>query len=638
MAATDYTSVAQALYVSYFGRPADPIGLINFSAQLNAIGAPTTVQGLENAYYTSAAIKALVDSFGSSAESTSLYSGTSSIAFINSIYSNVLGRNADFEGLIFWSNAIDNGSLTKGNAALAIAAGALSNTSAQGLVDAAVINNKIAVATSFTESIDTASEIISYSGNQAAAQARSFLSTVTTEAPGQSVIQSTLFEIVNYGGLGTPPPVAVTNTINDYATTNQITLGADFTTASPQSGAVPGYFPDVLSYAISNSGEIRFTGTFANSLTPEQKAGNIVAILKNMPGTACSFIQYNNKTLQNDTYLVCTGTGTTNLAVIDIVGVAKHGVASLQIQVPMPVSTTFDVVNNGGSLSYTGTAVGDISFDVDSSGIATFTRQGVEAPTTLSVSAFSYSPSTIYLSDDISNLSTANATALEWIIGFDANGHTYTVLDTIASANGLNFTTSYPNNAGVNLSGSAGSQSVTGSSSNDTIYGGDAADTIAGGAGNDFITGGAGPDLMVGGADIDTFQVGYRGDSEGTTARTSGGSMAAGDTLVFGNGVDTITEFAASDLLDTPATPGVSPTSLLGQSYTGGPLTLGTSYVAYGTFNNVTHTFVVAAGFNAVTSNDALVVAGDSLEWLQSTTGYVVLENIAVALTGANFV
>ena len=114
--------------------------------------------------------------------------------------------------------------------------------------------------------------------------------------------------------------------------------------------------------------------------------------------------------------------------------------------------------------------------------------------------------------------------------------------------------------------------------------------------------------------------------------------MAAGDTLVFGNGVDTITEFAASDLLDTPATPGVSPTSLLGQSYTGGPLTLGTSYVAYGTFNNVTHTFVVAAGFNAVTSNDALVVAGDSLEWLQSTTGYVVLENIAVALTGANFV
>lgn len=638
MAATDYTSVVQSLYIAYFGRPADPIGLINFSAQLNAIGAPTTVRGLENAYYTSASIKALVDSFGSSAESTALYSGASTVAFINSIYMNVLGRNADFDGLLFWSSAVNSGHLSKGNAALAITASALSNTSAQGLVDATVVSNKIAVATSFTQSIDTASELSGYSGNLAAAQARSFLSTVTTEVPGQSVIQSTLFEIVNYGGLNTPPPVAVTSTITDYATTNQISLGASFTTASPQSGAVPGYYPDVLSYVISNNGEIRFTGTFANSLTPEQKAGNIVAILKNMPGTACSFVQYNNKTLQNDTYLVVTGTGSTNVAVIDIVGVAKYGVSSLQIQVPMPASTTFNVVNNGGSLSYTGTAVGDISFDVDSDGIATFTRQGVEAPTTLSVSAFSYSPSTIYLSDDIANLSTANATALEWIIGFDANGHTYTVLDTIASANGLNFTTSYPNNAGVNLSGSAGSQSVTGSSSNDTINGGDAADTIIGGAGDDFITGGAGPDLMVGGADIDTFQVGYRGDSEEATSIPQSGNMAAGDTLVFGNGVDTISDFTATDLLDTHASPGVTPTSLLGESYDGSPLTSGISYVAYGTFDNVTDTFIVAASFNAGSANDALVVSGDSIEWLRSSTGFVVLENIAVALTGANFV
>lgn len=241
MAATDYTSVVQSLYISYFGRPADPIGLINFSAQLNAIGAPTTVQGLENAYYTSGSIKALVDSFGSSAESTALYSGTSTVAFINSIYMNVLGRNADLDGLIFWFSAVNSGHLSKGNAALAITASALSNTSAQGLVDATVVSNKIAAATNFTQSIDTASELSGYSGNQAAAQARSLLSTVTTEVPSQGVIQSTLFEIVNYGGLNTPPPVAVTSTITDYATTNQISLGASFTTASPQSGAVPGY-------------------------------------------------------------------------------------------------------------------------------------------------------------------------------------------------------------------------------------------------------------------------------------------------------------------------------------------------------------------------------------------------------------
>lgn len=334
MATADYSNLVQALYVAYFGRPADTFGLHNFEAALNAVGAPTTVQGLESAYSTNATVKALIDSFGSSAESTALYNGTSTMSFINSIYMNVLGRNADFSGLLFWANAVDSGQLTKGNAALAITAGALSNTSAQGLVDATVINNKIAVATTFTQSIDTTSEVIAYSGNQAAAQARSFLSSITTELPDQAVIQSTLFQITNFGGLNTPPPVAVTNTISDYATSNQISLGASFTTAPPKSGAVPGYYSDVLSYTISDSGEISFAGTFANSLTPEQKAGDIVAILKNMPGTACSFIQYNTQTLRNDTYLVCTGTATTNTAVIDIVGVTYHGVDNLNIQVP----------------------------------------------------------------------------------------------------------------------------------------------------------------------------------------------------------------------------------------------------------------------------------------------------------------
>jgi len=53
MAAQDYTSVVQQLYVSYFGRPADYYGLQNFTAQLAALDS-------KGQYTTFAAVNAAV--------------------------------------------------------------------------------------------------------------------------------------------------------------------------------------------------------------------------------------------------------------------------------------------------------------------------------------------------------------------------------------------------------------------------------------------------------------------------------------------------------------------------------------------------------------------------------------------------
>ncbi len=199
MAAADYNSVVQQLYVAYFGRPADPVGLANFTGQLNAIGAPTDITALNAAYNTNSTVKALVDQFGTSAESAALYTG-STAAFVNAIYSNVLNRTADLEGLLFWSAAIDNGSLSRGKAAMAIMQGALANTSTQGLVDAAVVNNKITVAANFTTALDTTAEVLAYSGNDAAASARSMLQTVTNTTDTtafQATVTSTITAIGN---------------------------------------------------------------------------------------------------------------------------------------------------------------------------------------------------------------------------------------------------------------------------------------------------------------------------------------------------------------------------------------------------------------------------------------------------------
>jgi len=194
----DYSGVVQQLYVAYFGRPADAGGLTNFEAALVAAGAPISIQDLTAAYNTNATINGLINSFGTSTESNSLYAGDTT-AFVKAVYNNVLNRAPQPAGLAFWVNAIDSGTLTKGNAALSIMAGALANTTAQGLIDTAAINNKITIASSFTNANITATQINAYKGSAAAATVRTMLATVnnTTDTTAfQSTVTSTIGTLV----------------------------------------------------------------------------------------------------------------------------------------------------------------------------------------------------------------------------------------------------------------------------------------------------------------------------------------------------------------------------------------------------------------------------------------------------------
>jgi len=196
--ASSYSTVVQDLYVAYFGRPADYYGLQNFETALAAADAPTTLSGLEAAYSTNAAVKTLVDSFGTSAESTALYGSGSTESFVNAIFENLLNRPAAVSGLTFWVDAINSGEVTKGDAALAIAAGAMANTTAQGLLDQDTINNKVAVAGNFTTALGASStQIVDYSGATAAQDARLLLAGVTsTTDPTTYDVQTTINNIV----------------------------------------------------------------------------------------------------------------------------------------------------------------------------------------------------------------------------------------------------------------------------------------------------------------------------------------------------------------------------------------------------------------------------------------------------------
>ncbi|HEX8957725.1 MAG TPA: DUF3443 family protein [Burkholderiaceae bacterium] len=198
-AASSYNQVVEQLYVAYFGRPADPNGLANFSAQLLADGAPTDIQSLLQAYNTNSGVKTLIDAFGTSTESKNLYGTANPTSFVTAVFNNVLGRAPQSAGLDFWVNALNNGSVTYGNVALQIMAGALVNNSTQGVQDAILINNRITVATDFTSTVSVDNATADYTGSTAAQTARTMLNGITASTSSgtfQSTVNSTVATII----------------------------------------------------------------------------------------------------------------------------------------------------------------------------------------------------------------------------------------------------------------------------------------------------------------------------------------------------------------------------------------------------------------------------------------------------------
>lgn len=180
--AADYKTTVQQLYMAYLGRPADPNGLQYFSANLATTGIHPGIESVNANYSTNQTVKWLVDSFASSNESAALYlASDSTTSFVNSVYNNVLGRAPALPGLLFWSNAIDSGGLSKPKAAMSIMMGALANTSTQGLADATLIQNRTTVASAFTEALTNNGESgkLAYMGAAAATKGRLTLGSVS---------------------------------------------------------------------------------------------------------------------------------------------------------------------------------------------------------------------------------------------------------------------------------------------------------------------------------------------------------------------------------------------------------------------------------------------------------------------------
>ena len=226
----DYNSLAQQIYIAYFGRPADYTGLNNMTASLLAANVPVTgvaaadTTAFVNAYSTNTTIKGIIDNFGTSTESLSYFGTGTNEAFVNAIFLQILGRSPLLAGLSFWSSALTSGAMSRGEAALRIMEGALNNTSTQGLVDAAGIANKTTAAASFTNGMTTTADVLGYQGTAAAATARTWLSTVTDDAATLTTATSTVATTIT--AINT-----ATSTVTTTGTTFTLTTGVDQGTA-----------------------------------------------------------------------------------------------------------------------------------------------------------------------------------------------------------------------------------------------------------------------------------------------------------------------------------------------------------------------------------------------------------------------
>jgi len=156
------------LYTAMFNRAADIGGLNYWTSEMDSKGW---------------SILDVASSFAEQSEYATAYPASSGNEFfITSIYQNLLGREPDTDGLAYWVGELDSGNIEAAHAVPAIIAGAKSNASAQGILDAQLVANKTEVSDYFANSL----------GLNDLAEAKSIMSGVTSADDSPSAAQETL--------------------------------------------------------------------------------------------------------------------------------------------------------------------------------------------------------------------------------------------------------------------------------------------------------------------------------------------------------------------------------------------------------------------------------------------------------------
>lgn len=183
-----HVQAVQQLYVAYFNRPADYAGLDYWTNVVaNQKGSTTAVSA----------------AFAAEAEYKTAYAGMTNAQIVNQVYQNLFGRAAEAAGQTYWADLLTAGKITIDKVVAEIAKGAQTT-------DAEAYENKVSGATAFTAQLDTTAEQTGYRGADANAQAKAFITSITTDASLEAAVSpvalaTTVSKVV---AAGTPFTVA----------------------------------------------------------------------------------------------------------------------------------------------------------------------------------------------------------------------------------------------------------------------------------------------------------------------------------------------------------------------------------------------------------------------------------------------
>jgi hypothetical protein len=188
----------QEVYIALFGRPADPIGLRFYNEATDNGNNLDAVGDLSN-----------------SPEYLDRFEGMSDVQMINQIYQDLFGRDADAQGLLFYTAQLQSGAASVQDIAIRIIDGATGS-------DQVTIDAKVAAANLFTASLDQGNEIVAYSGDVGIEFGQEFLRDIRTAAdvPTQAEVDADIAEFVATDPQNNGPTFTLTSGVDDLVGTS----------------------------------------------------------------------------------------------------------------------------------------------------------------------------------------------------------------------------------------------------------------------------------------------------------------------------------------------------------------------------------------------------------------------------------
>ena len=501
MAWQDYRETVQKLYVAYYQRPADPLGLRYWAQVINDYG-----------------LNVAVNAFVNSPEAQSLYAGDIN-AVITAVYNSAFGRDPEPEGLAYWINVYNQGWATLGTIVWEIVNGARGS-------DAIVLENKVTSAMNFTQALDPELDGVgpfqaTYSGPSDAAAGRAFLADVDATTI-RSIDDARAYIITNIADPGDPISGSTTGNVFNFIYTGTAPV-EDKLVGTPFDDLFIGTSntvqPGDRADGLGGNDTLRLLGfTSAKVTIPIISNIETIEVVGN-PATVnlLSFPDVNTLRIRDITKMVTTISAklATNQTV-ELINIANAKTFSISIVTKFAGDKTIDVVvdNVVQKVDATNETVTPINLNVTWTGATTLnlTAQNIASDITITGLTANDKLNVSGKADITLNFTTSPTNV--WINASENSGTVTVRLDggvnyappTDARLSGVdNFVLfgSVPHI--LNLANQSEAFTVIGSLGNDRIFTGAGDDTISAGKGNDTINAGAGADTLTGGPGADRF-------------------------------------------------------------------------------------------------------------------------------------